>query len=139
ALFLLRGLGQVLLAGLVGGVRVEVSDHPLRAGGRYVLLVEQSGPVRLARVGVELACEESATYSQGTGSVTSTKTGFTAPGLDPGRGWFGGQEPVRLAVPAGVMHSFEAPHNCVGWLVLVRGRALGLPYRRSFPVVILPE
>jgi hypothetical protein len=38
------------------------------------------------------------------------------------------------------MHSFASEHNAVRWLVVVRGQPIRWPaFRRTFPVVVLPD
>jgi hypothetical protein len=123
---------------LVGKVTVEVDDHPLAPGGRYQGHVAQRGPFRLTRVGVELACEEAATYQSGTTESTDKKVVAKHPAELP--------EPLPAApldfildVPADAMHSFEAAKNEINWTVTVWGRVLGvLPYQRAFEVVVRP-
>jgi hypothetical protein len=151
--FVLVGLGLIMLlcvaaAGLVGRlltgrVAVELSAHPLEAGGRYELWAEQgAGAVPLRAVRVRLVCRESARYQQGTSTYTSTREVYGQDVLSPetnprGDGLSGG---VRrpLEVPAGVMHSFAAANNQVSWLAQVRGRVGLLPVRLAFPVIVYP-
>ncbi|MBN9517706.1 hypothetical protein J0H58_04165 [bacterium] len=123
---------------LVGKVVVEVDAHPLVPGGRYRGHVAQGGPHRLTKVGVELACEEAATYTSGTTESTDKKVVATQLAELP--------EPLPAApldfefvVPAGAMHSFAAEKNRITWKLTVWGRVLGvLPYQRSFEVVVRP-
>jgi hypothetical protein len=151
--FVLVGLGLIVLlcaaaAGLIGRlltgrVAVELSAHPLEAGGRYEVWAEQgAGAVPLRAVRVRLVCRESARYQQGTSTYTSTREVYGQDVLSPetnprGDGLSGG---VRrpLEVPAGVMHSFAAANNQVSWFVQVRGRVGLLPLRLAFPVVVYP-
>jgi hypothetical protein len=120
---------------LVGRVSVELSTHPLKAGGRYELLAEQSGPLPLRGVRLALECEESATYTAGTSSTTTKREVYSQDLGDPD----GALGECVLEVPAGAMHSFEAKNNKVTWKVVVRGRAAGLlPARAAFPVVVYP-
>src|SRR5262249_32692439 len=108
----------------------------------YEVLVGQAGLLPLARPCLELVCEESASYSQGTGTVTATKvvvrrTVFDAESasLDGGLdGWHS-----RLEVRAGAMHSFQAGPTQIPWKLVRSGRAAGLlPYASEYPVVVLP-
>ncbi len=146
--FVLIGLGlvfaAVLAAGvwvvslLAGKVVVEVDDHPFSPGGRYRGHVAQVGPCRLTKVGVELACEEAATYMSGTTESTDRKVVAKQLAELP--------EPLpaapldfELVVPADAMHSFAAKKNKIDWKITVWGRVLGvLPYQRSFEVVVRP-
>lgn len=146
--FVLIGLGLVLAAVLaagvwvvsllVGKVMVEMDDHPLAPGGCYRGHVAQVGPCRLTKVGVELACEEAATYMSGTTESTDKKVVAKQLAELP--------EPLpaapldfELVVPTDAMHSFVAKKNKINWKLTVWGRVFGvLPYQRSFEVVVRP-
>jgi hypothetical protein len=48
----------------------------------------------------------------------------------------------RFTVPAGAMHSFEASHNRVTWMVCVEGQTaglLGVKFRHEHPMAVLPR
>jgi hypothetical protein len=109
----------------VGGLAVELSAHPLRAGGSYRVAVHHPepgapGPVRLA-----LVCEEEATTVGGKGSSTTRHTASRKPVLlaEPH-----GPEDVRegrLDVPAAAPPSFRLTNHRVTWyLEVVLGRWL---------------
>jgi hypothetical protein len=127
-----------LVSVLVGTVAVEVDDHPFVPGGRYQGFVLQAGLYRLTKVGVELTCEEAATYQAGSSESTDKKVVSRQPAELP--------EPLPAApvefvvtVPADAMHSFAAAKNRITWTVTVSGRVLGrLPYQRSFQAVVRP-
>jgi hypothetical protein len=146
--FVLIGLGMiaaVFWAGvrlgaslLVGKVRVEISDHPLRAGRTYEFIVEQNGVLRLNRVRLTLTCTESATYTAEKSTPTDTKEVMKEEVAQadamPSDGLYG-----TLAVPGGGMHSFATPHNEITWKLHVRGRVAGvLPYADEYLVIVLP-
>jgi hypothetical protein len=151
--FVLIGLALVVFvfivaAGLIGRllagrVIMELSAHPLAAGGRYEWWAQQSGgTVPLRAVRVRLVCQESARYQQGSSTYTSTREVYSRDVLDPetdpqGDGLAGGMR-GPLEVPAGVMHSFAAANNQVSWSLQVRGRAGILPLRLVFPVIVYP-
>lgn len=148
--FVLVGVGlivlfirQLLLTTGIGPTLVEISDHPLHAGGQCRLLVSQSGRLRMNSLTVLLVCEEAATYRQGTNTRTETREVFRQEvfrreGFEVHRG-LPFETECELTVPAGAMHSFKAGHNEVNWKVVVQGDAAGWPdYRRAFPVVIHP-
>lgn len=130
--------GYWVVSLLVGRVTVEVDVHPFAPGGRYRGQIAQVGPFRLTKVGVELACEEAATYQSGTTESTARKVVAKHAAELP--------EPLpaapldfTLVVPADAMHSFEAKKNEINWKVTVWGRVLGvLPYQRAFEVVVRP-
>ncbi len=78
--FLLIGVGAVvyflrrlLVAAGIGPTRLEISDHPLQPGGEYRLFLSQSGRMRVKALRVSLACEEAATYRQGTNARSETR------------------------------------------------------------------
>jgi hypothetical protein len=123
---------------LVGSVRLEVSQHPLSAGARCEVLIEQGGLLRLRAIAVALVCEESATYTEGTRTRTETREvlRIEAPPMAEDMG-----TPHRcsLSLPPAAMHSFEARHNKIRWKFRVRGRAAGLlPYSITYPAVVYP-
>jgi hypothetical protein len=132
---------KLIVGLLVGRISVELSAHPLKAGGRYLVLVEQAGAVPLRQVRISLVCQESATYTAGTSNTTTTREVYaheladTSPGLDTG---LAGGTRRTLEVPASAMHSFASGHNKITWKVVVRGRVAGLPARSNFPVIIYP-
>jgi hypothetical protein len=137
---LVRGL---LVAAGVGPTRVEISDHPLRPGGRYRLFVSQAGRLTLKRLEVALVCEEEATYRQGTDTRTESCETLRESVLRQERFEMRRGQPFEaeceFSVPADAMHSFQADHNKVQWKVVVVGDAEGWPeYRRGFPVVVRP-
>jgi hypothetical protein len=147
--FALIGLGLVVFVvvvalGLIGRllagrVVMELSAHPLAAGGRYEWWAQQSGgTVPLRAVRVRLVCWESARYQQGTSTYTSTREVYSHDLLHPQDDSLADGVRRPLEVPAGVMHSFAAANNQVSWCVQVRGRAGFLPVKLSFPVIVYP-
>jgi hypothetical protein len=140
--YVLLSLARLLIALGVGRLRVEVSAHPLRAGGRYGFLVDQSGLLPLSRPRLDLVCEEFASYTHGTSTITNTKKVCRLPIFLPGTaegergpdGWY-----ATADVPAGVMHSFQTAHNKINWKLVLRGWAAGfLPYTSEYPVLVYP-
>jgi hypothetical protein len=126
---------QLVLSWLVRPIWLEVDAHPVRIGGEFGWLVQQTGRFTLRSANVRLLCIESATYRQGTSDTTDTKTTHTLPlpstaeeGLP--RGLF--------AVPADVMHSFESGHHKISWKLELTGQVLGVTYSTAFPVVLVP-
>lgn len=136
----IRGL---VLATAVGPTQVEVSDHPLRPGGTYAVLVAQSGRGGFRGLELLLELEEQATFRQGTDTRTERAVVWSQVvkrwcdvELSPGAR-FEAEAEVRL--PADVMHSFQSEHNLVGWRFVVRGTPVRWPpFRRVFPVVVFP-
>ena len=134
---------ELVLATIIGPTIVEISHHPLRAGGTYELFVSQAGRLKMKFLEILLVCEEEAIYRQGTNSRQESvrvyadrlfrQEDFTISGVE------GFQARCRLLVPPTAMHSFQSPHNRVQWTILVRGQAQGWPpYQRRFPLIILP-
>ncbi len=128
----------------VGATLVEISDHPLVAGGSYQLWIRQTGRLALRRLRVELICEEETTYSQGTdiridrhvalSEILLTERDVR---IDPHRPW---EQQLRLELPAGTMHSFRSAHNAVCWKITVSGDSRPWPsFCRHFPVVVHPQ
>lgn len=134
---------RLFLATAVGTTQVEISDHPLRPGGRYELLVAQGGSGRFQTLDVQLELEEQATFRQGTDTRTERLAVWRAPVgswhdlvIAPGTRFEGR---AALRIPPTAMHSFATEHNAVRWAIVVRGSAQGWPpLRRVFPLVVFP-
>jgi hypothetical protein len=147
-LFLLIGLalvgGVLLFIARVraGRVLMELSAHPLRAGGSYELWARQDGRARVRQVQIHLVCEESATYQQGTTTSTATQVVSVHDLLnwerDPAANELSGGVRCPLVVPPDAMHSFEAKHNKITWRLQLRGRVGPWPLKLTFPVIIYP-
>lgn len=139
ALFV-RGL---ILATSVGPTQVEVSNHPLRPGRAYEVLVAQGGSGMLRTLDLFLELEEQATFRQGTDTRTERVVVWSQPvkqwrdiELSPAAR-FEAEATVRL--PGRVMHSFHSEHNVVSWRFVVRGVPDRWPaFCRVFPVVVFP-
>jgi hypothetical protein len=148
--FVAVGIGGVALfvrafvrATAVGPTQVEISDHPLRPGGRYELLVAQGGTGMFRTLEVALEVEEQATFRQGTDTRTERVVVWRQPvkswndiELSPGARF---ESQAALRLPEDVMHSFQSEHNSVSWRFVVRGEPARWPgFRRVFPVVAFP-
>lgn len=127
----------------VGPTHVEISKHPWRAGGEYEIWFSQSGKLTLKHFIVELVCEESVTYRQGTDTRTERcivhrqplfeRRDFVIPDAAPL------EEQVVCRIPATAMHSFEAPSNEIQWKIMVRADIVSWPnFERSFSIVVQP-
>ena len=150
-LFLLAGLGilvyflrQLLIAAGIGPTRLEISDHPLRPGGKYRLFLSQSGRLNMNALRVSLTCEESATYRQGTDSRSESREvfhrdlfhreGFAVRGGAPF------ETEIEFDLPVGAMHSFAAKHNEISWALTVEGDVARWPdFKRVFSVIVRPS
>lgn len=145
-------IGMILIGVLIrqlrrttgmGPTRLEISDHPVRPGGRYELFVSQSGRLRVKSFEAFLVCRERATYRQGTDTRTERREvrrrrlyrreDFEVHSAAPF------EIPLELAVPRDAMHSFVSEHHAIEWGVEVRARLRDWPrMRRDFPLIVLP-
>ncbi|MCE9606907.1 MAG: DUF3592 domain-containing protein [Planctomycetia bacterium] len=148
--FLVAGGFLAFLAGkqlmITTGVEptvVEVSDHPLYPGGRYEIFFSQQGRLHFERLSIVLACDEEATFRQGTNSRTHIqrvvetevfrRDSFTLKRGQP----FATR--LELRVPEAAMHSFQSPHNAVKWKLIVRGDLHNWPdFERVFSLLVFP-
>jgi hypothetical protein len=134
---------SLVLATAVGPTQLEISDHPLRPGGTYDLLLAQGGSGTFREIEIALELEEQATFRQGTDTRTERVVVWRAPlgawqGLQvaPGTRF---EAATTVQLPAAAMHSFASEHNSVSWRVVVRGHPSRWPaFTRSFPVVVFP-
>jgi hypothetical protein len=123
--------------------RVEVSAQPLHPGQEFEVFVSQSGPLRLKSLRVLFVCQEEASYGQGTDIRTETRRTeqievVYEEAFAIARG-FPYEFRRTLRVPARAMHSFQARHHKVRWLVVIAGDVAGWPnFERTFPVVVHP-
>lgn len=127
----------------VGPTHVEISKHPWRAGGEYEIWFSQSGKLTLQHFIVELVCEESVTYRQGTDTRTERcivhrqtlfeRHDFVIPEGEPLA------EQVLCRIPPTAMHSFEATSNEIHWKIVVRADIVAWPnFERSYSVIVQP-
>lgn len=133
----------MVLTTAVGTTQVEISDHPLRPGGRYELLLAQSGTGAFPAIEVTLALEEQATFRQGTDTRTEKIIvwqrhvhSWQDVQMTPGTRFEGR---LHVDIPAEAMHSFTSEHNLVRWKLVVRGTPVRWPrFERTFPLVVFP-
>ncbi len=127
----------------VGPTHVEISKHPWRAGGEYEIWFSQSGKLTLQHFIVELVCEESVTYRQGTDTRTERsivhrqtlfeRRDFVIPEGEPLA------EKVLCRIPPTAMHSFAAASNEIQWKIMVRADIVAWPnFERSYSVIVQP-
>jgi hypothetical protein len=148
--FLLAGVAlvvylvrQILITTGVGPTRVEISAHPLVPGEPYDLFLSQAGRLEMHSLEVWLACDEKATYRQGTDTRTETRRVyeercFLREGFEIHQG-LPFESRCRFRVPKDAMHSFQANHNQVSWKLIVKGSVAGWPdYQRVFQIVVNP-
>ncbi len=134
---------QIMTATGIGPTRLEISAHPLIPGQPYEIFLSQAGRLNMQSLEVWLACDERATFRQGTDTRTESRRVFQqrcyvrenfeiAQGLPF-------ESCCQLEVPAGAMHSFSANHNDVSWKLIVKGSVQGRPeFQREFQIVVSP-
>ncbi|MEX0675955.1 MAG: DUF3592 domain-containing protein [Pirellulales bacterium] len=141
AVYLVR---QILVITGVGPTRIEISDHPLVPGRLYELFLSQAGRLTMRSLEVWVACDERATFRQGTDTRTETQRVYQArcfvresfqilQGLPF-------ESRCQVCVPQGAMHSFLTDHNEVSWKLIVKGSVNNWPdYQREFQIVVNPD
>ncbi|MCG8584047.1 MAG: hypothetical protein MI757_04970, partial [Pirellulales bacterium] len=135
---------QSLATSGVGPTRIEISDHPLKAGGKYNLFLSQAGGREIRSLDLSLVCDEVTTYRQGTDTRTEIRRVYSQsvladPCIDVAKGQ-NFEARRELNVPTGIMHSFKADHNEIQWRLQVEGEVdRWRRYDRSFPVMIHPS
>lgn len=133
----------LVLKTAVGTTQLEVSDHPLRPGGRYDVLLAQGGSGELRALHMLLECVEHATFRQGTDTRCETLVVHREPlrtwhdvRLSPGTRF---EALGVVAIPADAMHSFASEHNAIRWRIVIHGiPARWPPFTRVFPLVVFP-
>jgi hypothetical protein len=148
--FVVVGVGGIvsfirtlIFATAVGTTQVEISDHPLRPGGRYDVLLAQGGAGTFRSLEVSLELEEQATFRQGTDTRSDRLVvwhtivdAWKGVQLSPGTRF---EARAAISIPAEAMHSFASEHNLVRWRLAVRGTPLRWPsFERVFPLVVFP-
>jgi len=122
---------------------VEVSEHPLYPGGRYDVFFSQQGKLNFIKLSIILACDEVATFRQGTNSRTHTQRVVETEVFRREAFVLKRSEPfvtrLELRVPESAMHSFQSPHNAVKWKLIVRGELHNWPdFERVFALLVYP-
>jgi len=133
----------LVLRTAVGTTQLEISDHPLRPGCRYDVLLAQGGAGDLQELGMSLECEEQATFRQGTDTRTETLVVHRESlriwrdvRVSPGTRF---EALGSVMIPSAGMHSFAAEHNAVRWKIVVRGVPTRWPpFTRVFPLIVFP-
>ena len=136
-------LRQFMLTTGAGPTRLEISAHPLEPGEPYEVFVSQAGRLAMKSLELWLACDEKATYRQGTDTRTETRRVFqrrcfVRDNFEIHHG-LPFESRCQISVPAGAMHSFQAGHNEVNWKLIVKGSVVGWPdYERVFQIIVNP-
>ena len=134
---------QVLLNLAIGPTCVEVSFHPLYAGGTFRGFISQTGRLHVRWFQVQVVCEEQAIYQQGTDTRRATHRVYRAMAFSqrkfdivPHQAF---QTEFEFTVPNSAMHSFVSTHNAVIWTLVVRGRVRRWgEFERRFPIYVYP-
>jgi hypothetical protein len=136
-------LRQLLIITWVGPTVIEVSEQPLQPGREYQLFLSQTGQLRMNALRLVLACDEVATYQQGTNTRTEIQRVheqelFRREDFSIQHG-IPFETQLGFRVPAEAMHSFKSNHNRVEWKLVVQGDVIRWPnYERCFPIVVHP-
>ncbi len=135
---------RLLRVTAIGPSHLEISDHPLRPGGSYEVLLSQAGSVAFRRLELRLELEEQATFRQGTDVRTERQVVCS----EVIRCW-NRVEPLpgtpfeaelQFRVPPRAMHSFHSTHNTLSWQLVLCGQPDHWPeLKRVFPLVIYPS
>jgi hypothetical protein len=145
--FILAGIGLVALAihqalQLANPrPKVTVSTSIVRLGDELRVDWSLEGRVKkLTRFNIRLEASEQATYARGTDRTTDTNVFATitlANQIAPNIAVAGS---AKARIPADTMHSFDATHNKVVWVIRVRGEVPNWPDSDDeFPLTVAPR
>lgn len=137
-------LGMVTRVLRIGPTSVEVSDLPLYPGQRYDIAVVQAGRMSLNSLKLMLACDEKATFREGTDVRMETRRVVfqkvmqcESIAVKPGAAFVHQGE---LVMPRAIMHSFQSPSNSIQWKLIAQAETQrGVEFERVFPVVVFPS
>ncbi len=134
----------VMITTGIGPTLVEISAHPLVPGGAYEVYLSQAGRLKVKSLHLQLVCEETATYRQGTNTRRATRRVYedllvSREAFSIGQG-LPFEARAQLEIPAQAMHSFTANHNRIDWKLVMRGQVSRWPdFERIFPLVVRPR
>jgi hypothetical protein len=95
---------------------------------------------KLTRFSIALEAREEATYSRGTDRITDTQVFATIPLANQITPKIAVAGSAHVTIPADTMHSFDASHNRVVWVVRVRGEVPNWPDSDDeFPLTVAPR
>jgi|688.fasta_scaffold78768_2 hypothetical protein len=132
-----------IAAARVGPTQLEISALPMRPGGRYELLLSQSGSGTFHSLSIALEQEERATFRMGTDTRTERRvvlsreiSKWEAVELSAANRF---EARCQVGLPTDLMHSFTSAHNSVDWRFVVRGDPVRRrAFTRVFPVIVFP-
>jgi hypothetical protein len=132
-----RGVGGA------GSTRVEIDRFPLVSGETALATLLQFGPARLRALGVDLVCDEIASFRQGTDSRTATvevyRRSLLAEKRIDARAGESLRRELEVRTPTGGPHSFVSPNNEVRWSIEVTITPVTrAEVRRRFPLCVHP-
>ena len=94
---------------------------------------------RIGKLRISLEGREEATYRRGTSSTTDKQTFAQVTLVESTRRLEIAGGTTRVALPAGTMHTFVAPHNKVLWVLKVEGEIARWPdVAEEFELVVRP-
>ncbi len=133
----------IKLAG-VGPTSIELSQYPLKPGGKFHLFLSQTGRVRLQLLELELICQENVTYNQGTDIRTESEIIFQQRLLRHRGATLSSGKPfeaeLEFELPDSAMHSFKSTNNQVQWKIIVIAKAKNWPrLKRTFQILVFPN
>lgn len=127
----------------IGPTSVEISHYPFYPGASCRLLLTQGSHMDLQYLKLLLACDEQATYRQGTDVRTEVRRVREDAILDleqaQSKRDSAFEYECELRIPENVMHSFQSPNNSIQWKLIVNGKVGNWPFERVFPIVVFPE
>jgi hypothetical protein len=95
---------------------------------------------RLARLTITLEGREEASYTRGTDTVTDRHVFAVIPIAEQAAPRIEARGSARVTIPRGTMHSFEARHNKIVWLIRIRGEVPRWPDSDDeFPLLMAPQ
>jgi len=136
-------LRLLFLTAAIGPTSLEISDHPIHPGRTYQVYLTQAGRLRVRSLVLTLACDEEASYRQGTDTRTESRRVFKKVVFSRENFEILPDIPYEhlcdLELPIDVMHSFQSDHNAVLWRLIVQGTVeKWSSFERIFPIIVHP-
>jgi hypothetical protein len=142
-------IGVALIVGVLGDflalfnprIHLIAQTTTVSLGGELQFSWKVSGRAGMLRkLRVVFEGREEVTYRRGTNTSTDTKVFATIPVFETTEREFLVQGSARVAVPANLMHTFEAGHNKVLWRLKVQGEIPRWPdVKDEYPITVLPQ
>jgi hypothetical protein len=137
---LLAGVGYFVLALFNPRPEITIGAAAIPLGGSADVAWKVAGAERrIRRFRITLEGSEEATYRRGTSTTTDRHVFHAVDLVDTRNPHEIRGSRATLAVPAGVMHSFESAHNKIVWTLKVHGEIDRWPdVSEEFPIAVLP-